>query len=858
LDSATKHPITVVSGGPGTGKTLAVASWVRDGDGSRPVAWVSIDPLLSTPRRFWSAVSVALVSALDPPTNGSPRRVDLGREDVVAEVAALLDGREVVLVLDDVHELDGEVLADLDHVLRMPPTGLRVVLVSRYDPPLALNRHRVAGRLAELRAADLAFTAGEVRILLRASSLAVPDDVVATLVETSDGWPALLRLAVIMMQAADDPIVAGRHFSGDQPMVASYLAEEVLGNLSPQRQDFLLRTGVPGRICAPLATALTGDPSAGEVLAELFHGDQMMVELDGSGWYRYHPLLQQTLQARLRLEQPDLEPELHQHASTWLEGHGEWLSALEHAIESGNHSLAVQAVLRSGAVGMFTEDWAVLPVLIDRISRTSAPQDPELQVALAVQSLIWGQDNAAWEFLTGAEEGVRRLPEPRRSVALLCLRVMMTIGAGRAGDVQAAVGAARDAEELARSVTADQAPGWAAFRDVPSVMRGIAEMWAGHPRTALSILQSVHAEDAYPPPPGIPGIYVTGYVALALALAGEFEPARDRALAALRQTEGAGRPRLHEATAAWCALAIARAHQGDADGARAAIAAGERVAAQAWHDACVATCLRLAAVQLALLTGNVREARRLLTEVDGDLRRHPQMTYAVRLRPILGVECALVAGTPSVARDLLSAFDAERARVDGAPEAPDPTVASRARVLLATGRAEAALEVVAREVASTGEAPAAAWLAAAVAHHKLRHDALAAEALAHAVDAAAPHREVLPFRHAGPELSVLLRRHEQLVGSHPDFVRALLTALPRDDAGDMTASPAPLVEPLTERELAVLAFLPTMSSNAEIAAELGISVNTVKRHLKAVHRKLGVSTRRDAARAARRLDLLPG
>ena len=72
-----------------------------------------------------------------------------------------------------------------------------------------------------------------------------------------------------------------------------------------------------------------------------------------------------------------------------------------------------------------------------------------------------------------------------------------------------------------------------------------------------------------------------------------------------------------------------------------------------------------------------------------------------------------------------------------------------------------------------------------------------------------------------------------------------------DPGGDVA------LEPLTDREVSVLVHLPTMSSNVEIADALGISVNTVKQHLKAINRKLGVSSRRDAVRVARRFGLMP-
>ena len=81
----------------------------------------------------------------------------------------------------------------------------------------------------------------------------------------------------------------------------------------------------------------------------------------------------------------------------------------------------------------------------------------------------------------------------------------------------------------------------------------------------------------------------------------------------------------------------------------------------------------------------------------------------------------------------------------------------------------------------------------------------------------------------------------------------------RATAAPTSAAPValPSGEPLTERERSVLAFLPTLSSNLEIAQALGISVNTVKQHLKSINSKLGVSSRRDAVRVADRLDLLP-
>lgn len=67
---------------------------------------------------------------------------------------------------------------------------------------------------------------------------------------------------------------------------------------------------------------------------------------------------------------------------------------------------------------------------------------------------------------------------------------------------------------------------------------------------------------------------------------------------------------------------------------------------------------------------------------------------------------------------------------------------------------------------------------------------------------------------------------------------------------------AGLVEQLTERETAVLRYLPSQMSQREIANELYVSLNTTKTHCRAIYRKLGVDHRKAAVQAARDLDLL--
>jgi LuxR family maltose regulon positive regulatory protein len=127
--------------------------------------------------------------------------------------------------------------------------------------------------------------------------------------------------------------------------------------------------------------------------------------------------------------------------------------------------------------------------------------------------------------------------------------------------------------------------------------------------------------------------------------------------------------------------------------------------------------------------------------------------------------------------------------------------------------------------------------------------------LERALDLAEPEGARGPFLDAGPEIAELLRGLVRSGTAHRWLVGTLLAALSgRADHG--RAEPHELVEPLSAKEEIVLRYLPTLMSNQEIAAELFVSVNTVKTHLKSIYRKLGAAHRRDAVRRARELRLI--
>jgi LuxR family maltose regulon positive regulatory protein len=214
----------------------------------------------------------------------------------------------------------------------------------------------------------------------------------------------------------------------------------------------------------------------------------------------------------------------------------------------------------------------------------------------------------------------------------------------------------------------------------------------------------------------------------------------------------------------------------------------------------------------------------------------------------------------------LALGEPERSRValDGPAAAGVPDVSlARARLELAEGEPEGALRELDAFRRAEGEpfmpfAVCQAFAIEALARDALRDEPAALLALERCLDVAEPRGQggvVLSF---GASLRSLLRRAIARGTSHRSLADELLAALERESAS-LDGPRQPLLDPLSERELAVLRFLPTMLSNAEIASEMFVSPNTVKTHLKHLYRKLDVADRRQAVRRGRELHLLsPG
>lgn len=863
-----KRALTVVTGAGGSGKTYAVAMWAREvAESSEPlvVAWASLDRADRDPHRFWRTIVGALqrVAATEVMRGIAVPSVPTQAFVDSMTTALAQETEHLVLVLDDVHELAGSDAIDaLELLLLAMPSAQRLVLVSRHDPPLHLHRLRLAGRLGEIRGADLAFSRTEAGDLLKGNGLCLDDEAMDHMMSTTEGWAAGLRLATMALDPADDPSAAVARFDGRHSLVSGYLLDEIIAGLGEDRAEFLLRTCVVDRVCPSLARALTGDETTGVLLESLVRDNVLVSALEDSGWYRYHPMLLETLRFRMRITSPTLVREQHLRAQAWFEEEGEWLEALRHAILSGDHDRAVEVALRSASVLVFSPD----RVRLGQILRTLPVEnafDAESQLCQGLAAYSMGDTEALDTWVARAATGLDEVAQPRREVATLVHRLLETAAARRAGDPDRMYAAASDADVIVRTLPPSRA--WSLYAGLVVSMKGVAELWLGRAQEAQRLLtEAVVGVDV-----GRFGIHAQvshgGLLALSTVSLGRVAEGRATAEKVLAAAQTSGWSESYEAGAAWLAMAIAHLHAVELIEAEHALMRAQHTGIGA-RDPFIGAVLGLVAGRHALTSGDVTRAQRALGTVDRWAAEWPRLTIVGSLRGALAAEVALAAGSPQRAAAILADLD-ERSAAErtGRPGLQGDLVAiTRGHVLLAVGRPEQARAAVAPLLEAGGTIASEAWVIEALAQDRLRHDASAQRALARAIEIGAPGNAVQGFVRSNDRITALLRRHLTLDGAEPEFVARVLDVLDRRALAtlDQVTSedsrvPGPATVALTERELSVLAYLPTLSTNPEIAAELNISVNTVKQHLKTINRKLGVSSRREAVRVARRLGLLP-
>ena len=287
LDGSLDARLVLLSAPPGFGKTTALVDWL---DGS-PVrsAWIALDATDNDAVRFLRYLGAAVASLVGQEARGDVL-LPVASGDVLAvveELAAWLAARPepMVLGLDDYHLITDATVEEAVAALveRLPPQA-HVAISTRADPALPLARLRARGELLEVRADALRFTNDEASafFLERIGPVLGPADVDA-LVARTEGWPAVLQLVSATLAGRTDVAARVRDFTATHRFVLDYVVEEVLADLPPETEGFLLRTSILERLCGPLCDAVTGVPEGRERLEALERANLLVIRSTRNG-----------------------------------------------------------------------------------------------------------------------------------------------------------------------------------------------------------------------------------------------------------------------------------------------------------------------------------------------------------------------------------------------------------------------------------------------------------------------------------------------------------------------------------------------------------------------------------------------
>jgi LuxR family transcriptional regulator, maltose regulon positive regulatory protein len=846
-------PLTVLTGPPGAGKTMALALWAAAEPG--PVAWVGLDEFDNPPEVFWSYI----VAALRRSGVTAPKAVpaaDWGQEAehvFLLRLAAALAAQDppVTLVLDDLHLLtDPGVLKGLDFVLRNVGPGLRLAVSSRMDPLLPLHRYRVAGQLTEIRAGDLAFSTAEAGLLLAQHGCTLSPEALESLMARTEGWAAGLRLAAISLGAHPDPDQFVKELSADDSALTGYLVDEVLNGHPPEERDVLLCTSILNRVSADTAVEVADDERAAGMLMALAHANAFIQPI-GSGWYRYHPLFAEVLRLKLRCEYPDRVPALHRRAARWYERNGLLPDAVRHAARADDWPLAAALVIDDLAIGQILEPGEGQPLADEfrKMPHDQAWAGPQPYLVSAAVALSAGRPESCAAALDAADSILeRRLPDqdPECRLAAALIRLAAFV---HTADLGVATAAADRAERLLSMVPGDRLSRHPEIRARVLSGRGAVELWSGRLDEAARVLESGVATASASGRPD-DRAECLGRLALVEVLRDRLSHAAKLADQAIADATADERrlPVQRANPAALVALAWVHLAHNELGEARSHFKQADAVLGVA-PDKVIGTLAYLVAALGSLAEGHAETAAGIVATARSGWPLPPWLNR--RLSLVESRACVAIGDIPA------ALALAERA---GGADSPEAAV-TLAHAWAAAGEDENAQRVLAPALGAQSEAPERvrlqAWLVDARLSYHAGDRARGRRSLAAALRLAEREQFRLPFVLERHWIEPVLRNDHELASAH----RGLFAAIPRHKqlptaSGVAQEGEALVVEPLTERECEVLRHVSRMLNTAEVASEMYISTNTVKTHLRSIYRKLAAAHRGEAVRRARQLELI--
>lgn len=889
LDHGLERRLTLVSAPAGYGKTTSVAVWAHaltarraaatesEPGAAGAVAWYALDEDDDDLSTFFTR----FCAALEGVAPGSMKTVATGlaiQELTHAQYAHSLGEaclalpEPLVCVLDDYHLITtASIHAVLGQLIEYASSRLHLVIITRHDPPLFVSRYRARRQLTEVRVNTLRLSPDETRLLLRTRLTTPPPDEFVTLLQAqTEGWVAGLQLAAVAAQEQDSLDAFIGHFQqNDSAYVMDYLFDEVLRHAHAPIHEFLLKTAFLARFNAELVAHITGIDfmTCRCILDQLHRQNLFVVALDQTQtWVRYHRQFRSMLIGRASFVYTDAEiRSLRLRGAAWLTDHGWVDEALAEYVALAAWDHAAQLVDADRHRLQNAEEWHLLWRRLAQLPNDVTAQHPGLLLGLAWIYQVQDRLAAIPPLVEKAEALLSSGAFQDGTAESLWGEILILRGSWIYPDVSTA-----ERIELVRAALLRlPAPDFAWVRGFAYIQLVYMLVSQGEGELAWRMVQEelgMQGADV--------GRYVTrlhhalGYVAY-----------HDRPLSQLAEV-AAHYQQAAEANDMPMAVAWARIGAAWVHFQRNEAAATFDVLLPLFAD--LRSCHQLA-IHMALsmmvavsqelgqeatvqqLLAQARNAMTLHTDAGALAELDAKEAYAALLRQ--DVYSAVTWA------DAYAATPSATTRVPLAGPGRPTRALVYARIALATGdaaRIERAVDLLCAYLAALQpHIGSVHWIQGATLFACCAWRCGRAEEAKDSMRAAVEMATARGYRRllweVWPDVSAILRAMVHTgVDAAPAAMLLAEPAAPHVEPAlspplvlRLKRDPAPLEEPLTEREREILELLAGGLSNKEIAYRLEISPFTVRNHTSSIYNKLRVTTRRQAATQAKFLGLLP-
>ncbi len=348
-----EYPLTMISAGPGCGKTTLLASYFKNYDN---YAWYTLNEFDDDPGVFiQNLISAVNYSRRDLGSKSLEHLKNEGEDPgqfmPVLDIFLneLLQGlkEDYYLVLDDIHHIyDSNVVSLLNYFITHLPPGFHVILAGRYQPefPGILN-WQLKNRVHIIDNEDFSLEQEEVKdFLFQRHDINVEDKKLKKIYDLTEGWIMALDLLGRRLSGNEvDRDSLKTHKDASLQILFEYLTKEVMEEISEKKRDFLFRTSILEEIEEEICQRWSEDGFEAEKFLEEMAGKSLFVKKYGSDQYRYHQMFRDFLQKRA--EEKFSIKDIHSRAALLMEKMGRLQRAVHHYLKSESYSAAAEQIM---------------------------------------------------------------------------------------------------------------------------------------------------------------------------------------------------------------------------------------------------------------------------------------------------------------------------------------------------------------------------------------------------------------------------------------------------------------------------------------------------------------------------------